>query len=89
MSARKTEIEKERARLLASKDMAQEDRDKVQRVLQNKEDELRLASEQQQRLERKLQDLNSKVSILVPISAVCVFVKTYRYSNQYEVCTLV
>ena len=71
MSARKTEIEKERARLLASKDMAQEDRDKVQRVLQNKEDELRLASEQQQRLERKLQDLNSKVSILVPVSAVC------------------
>ncbi len=71
MSARKTEIEKERARLLASKDMAQEDRDKVQRVLQHKEDELRLASEQQQRLERKLQDLNSKVSILVPVSAVC------------------
>ena len=62
MSARKTEIEKERARLLASKDMAQEDRDKVQKVLQHKEDELRLASEQQQRLERKLQDLNSKVS---------------------------
>ena len=62
MSTRKTEIEKERARLLASKDMAQEDRDKVQKVLQHKEDELRLASEQQQRLERKLQDLNSKVS---------------------------
>ncbi|XP_064404188.1 kinesin-like protein KIF3A isoform X2 [Halichondria panicea] len=63
MSARKTEIEKERARLLASKDMAQEDRDKVQKVLQHKEDELRLASEQQQRLERKLQDLNSKVIV--------------------------
>ncbi len=65
MSTRKTEIEKERARLLASKDMAQEDRDKVQKVLQHKEDELRLASEQQQRLERKLQDLNSKVSTTV------------------------
>ncbi len=61
MTARKNEIERERALLLASKDMAQEDRDRVQRDLQLKEEELKKALEQQQIMEKKLEQLNSKV----------------------------
>ena len=53
MAAMKAAIEKERAKLLATKDMAQEDRDHVQRDLEHKEKELRLAQEQQQELEKK------------------------------------
>lgn len=61
VAAMKAEIEKERAKLLASKDMAEGDRDQVQKDLEHKENELKHAQEQQAQLEKKLQDLKSKV----------------------------
>lgn len=57
----KAELEKERARLLASKDMAEGERNQAQKELEEREQELKTAQEQQLELERKLKELNSKV----------------------------
>lgn len=62
VAAMKAQIEKERAKLLASKDMAETDRDHFQKDLEHKENELKHAQEQQTILEHKLKDLESKVS---------------------------
>lgn len=67
LAAKKAEIERERARLLASQGLATEDRDAAQRELKSKEEELAAALEQQARLEGKLQDLESKVEWVMAV----------------------
>lgn len=57
----KAEIEKERIRLMATKGLAEGEKDEAQRKLEEREDELKKAQEQQSELEKKLCELNSKV----------------------------
>lgn len=65
MASMKAELEKERAHLLASKDMAEGERNLAQKELEEREQELKTAQEQQLGLERKLKELNSKVHVCV------------------------
>ncbi len=57
----KAEIEKERARLLATKDFAEGEKNQAQKELELREQELLSAIDQQSELEKKLKELNSKV----------------------------
>lgn len=57
----KAEIESERLRLMATKGLAEGERNQAQKDLEEREVELQKAQEQQQELERKLGELNSKV----------------------------
>lgn len=68
--------------MLASKDMAEGDRNQVQKDLEHKENELKNAQEQQARLEKKLQDLQSKVSNTVLCSEFVHMhcISTYMYT---------
>ena len=63
MASRQADIERERNALLATKGMAEEERDVVQLELQARERELEQAQEQHSLLEHKLQDLRSKVIV--------------------------
>ena len=56
-------IEQERAELLAKKGLAEEERDSAQQELQRREEELMQAQDQHRELEKKLQDLQSKVIV--------------------------
>lgn len=60
-AALKAEIERERAQLLASKDMAESEKNKAQEELSKRESELKTAQEQHDELNKKLKDLQSKV----------------------------
>lgn len=60
-AALKAEIERERAQLLASKDMAESEKNKAQEELSNRESELKSAQEQHDELNKKLKNLQSKV----------------------------
>lgn len=60
-AALKQEIEKERAQLMATKDMAESEKNKAQDELTKREVELKSAQEQHEELNKKLQDLQSKV----------------------------
>lgn len=57
----RAEIEQERARLLASKDLAEGERNQAQSALEEREKQLLKAQEQQLDLEKKLNELNSQV----------------------------
>ena len=63
VASMKAEIENERARLLASQDLAEGERNEAQMKLKEREEELMKAQVQQQELEKKLSELNSKVSL--------------------------
>ena len=60
-AALKQEIEKERAQLMATKDMAESEKNKAQDELTKREKELKSAQEQHEELHKKLEDLQSKV----------------------------
>ena len=62
-AALKQEIEKERAQLMATKDMAESEKNKAQDELTKREIELRSAQEQHEELNKKLEDLQSKVYV--------------------------
>lgn len=62
----KAEIENERVRLMATKGLAEGERNLAQKELEEREDELKQAQEQQQELEKKLNELNSKVGPFLP-----------------------
>ena len=57
----RAQIGKERARILATKGLAEEERDRVQQELKEREKELIKAQEQHSDLEKKFQELNSQV----------------------------
>ncbi len=57
----KTEIENEKAKLMATKGLAEGERNKAQKELERREEELQNAQQQQLELEMKLKELNSKV----------------------------
>ena len=63
-AALKQEIEKERAQLMATKDMAESEKNKAQDELTKREVELKSAQEQHEELNKKLQDLQSKVTYM-------------------------
>lgn len=67
----KVDIENERARLMATKGLAEGERNDAQKELEEREEELRKAQEQQQELENKLNELNSKVSRFVSCVLFC------------------
>lgn len=62
VASMKVELEKERARLMATQGLAEGERNKAHKELEEREEELRIAQEQQSELEKKLNELNSKVS---------------------------
>ena len=62
-AALKVEIEKERAQLMATKDMAESEKNKAKDELSKREMELKSAQEQHEELNKKLQDLQSKVCL--------------------------
>ena len=68
VASMRAEIERERARLLASKDMAEGERNQAQKELEEREQELKSAQEQQLDLEQKLRELNSKVCCAAQLS---------------------
>lgn len=57
----KAEIMKERARLMATKGLAEGERNLAQKALHQREDELKKTQEEQSEMEKKLNELNSKV----------------------------
>ncbi len=59
----KEEIEKERERLMATKGLAEGERNEAQIKLREREEELKNAQDQQLELEKKLSELNSKVGL--------------------------
>ena len=60
-AALREQIEKERAQLLATKDMAESEKNKAREELSQRESELKSAQEQHDELHKKLQDLESTV----------------------------
>ena len=84
----KEEIEKERERLLATKGLAEGERNAAQADLEEREEELRLAVDQQQELEKKLSELNSKVGSLpsplplLPFSLSCSLLRPLNSSDS-------
>ena len=62
ISTLREQIEKERAQLMSKKDLAEGERNIAHQELKRREDELKKAQDQHTQLEKKLQDLLSKVS---------------------------
>jgi len=62
MATMKEKIEKERADLLASKDLAEGEKQKAELALKKREEELKVAQKQQLEMEMKLTELNAQVN---------------------------
>ena len=70
-SALKQEIEKERAELMAKKDMAESEKNKAADELSKRESELKSAQDQHEELNKKLKDLESKVDVEIFCTHTC------------------
>ena len=71
----RAEIENERAKLMATKGLAEGERNQAQKKLEDREEELKRAQQQQLELEQKLNELNSKVCrynplCIIPVSSI-------------------
>ncbi len=62
MTVMREQIEKERSELLASKNLAEGEKQKAELALKKREDELKAAQEQKSEMEQKLAELNAQVS---------------------------
>lgn len=74
MATMREQINKEKAELLASKDLVESEKKKAELALQKREQELKMAQQQHTDLEKKLQELNSQVEMLLLSLLLFVFV---------------
>ena len=69
---------------MATKDMAESEKNRAQEELTKREMELKSAQEQHQELNKKLQDLQSKVGVSVGGRGMCVWARSCGYVTKLD-----